>query len=58
MIFSPQTSWTPISVPERRFTQMLPQPVAPWTPSRMMQAAWLWLIAETPAQEAVKISKG
>jgi hypothetical protein len=54
MIFSPQTSWTPASLPERRFVQMLPQPVIPWTPSRMMQAAWLWLIAETPAQGVVK----
>ena len=51
MIFSPQTSRTPASVPERRFTRMLAQPVIPWTPSRMMQAAWVWLIAETPARE-------
>jgi hypothetical protein len=57
MIFSAQTSQTPASLPERRFTQMLAQPVIPWTPNRMMQAAWVWLIAETPVQGAVKVSK-
>jgi hypothetical protein len=58
MIFSRQTSWAPVSVPERRYVQMLAQPVIPWTPTRMMQASWQWLMAETNDQGTVTISKG
>ena len=36
---------------------MLAQPLVPWTPKRMMQVSWQWLMTETNDQGTVKISK-
>jgi hypothetical protein len=58
MILSPPALPPPPSVPERLYIQMLSQAVVPWTPSRVMHAAWMWLIAETGEQGAIKVSKG
>ena len=35
------------NVPERSFTPMAPQPLVPWTPSRLMNAAFDWLMADS-----------
>lgn len=47
-----------LSVPQRVYIQMLPQPIVPWTPARLMRSSWQWLMAETGEQGSVKISEG
>ena len=37
----------PASIPPRRPTPMLAQPVVPWTPARLAMAGLDWLMAET-----------
>jgi hypothetical protein len=37
----------PASVPPRRPTPMLAQPIVPWTPARLTAAGLAWLMAET-----------
>lgn len=42
-----QGEFVPASVPPRRPTPMLAQPIVPWTPTRVTIAALDWLMAET-----------
>lgn len=42
-----QGETVPASIPPRRPTPMLAQPVVPWTVARLAIAAFDWLMAET-----------